>query len=86
MDYEKLPAELRRLNTSQEFLIKAQKQAMQLSQDNKTVVKIGDFHVRIESTDLFDLLGKEYDRLTEQLKPLVEADETLKRVAVGLLK
>lgn len=59
---------------------------MQLSQDNKTVVKIGDFHVRIESTDLFDLLGKEYDRLTEQLKPLVEADETLKRVAVGLLK
>ena len=86
MDYEKLPAELRRLNTSQEFLNKAQKQAMQLSQDNKTVVKIGDFHVRIESTDLFDLLGKEYDRLTEQLKPLVEADETLKRVAVGLLK
>ena len=86
MDYEKLPAELSRLYTSQEFLIKAQKQAMQLSEDNKTLVKIGDYHVRIESTDLFDLLGKEYDRLTEQLKPLVEADETLKRVAVGLLK
>ena len=86
MDYENLPAELRRLNTSQEFLIKAQKQAMQLSQDNKTVVKIGDFHVRIDSTDLFDLLCKEYGRLTEQLKPLVEADETLKRVTVGLLK